>query len=230
MRGRWRYSKHDLLKLNKHILTLTICFTLASCREEDRFINGKYEGLWADTFWTYEFKHNGQFIFKSEGHYGDVTDYGFYLVKDSLLLLNPRTDWHVLDGVLKTRLKMVNGNCLRDFESNYYCLSIDATNRFIDDEIAFQDRVIAIGDTLQFVKEEKERMASYHSTDEQLAFEIDYSGIIMIDNKEFHQFDLVRYDMRDGRRNYLTFLATKEPFEIFQHNSAGNRLSLIYKE
>lgn len=214
----------------KYILIGAILIVLTSCKGKNRLLDKKYEGYWMDTGWTYEFRDNGQFIFKSMGHYGNVVDSGFYFLQDSLIFLNPRTDWHVFDGVLKTRLKIINANCIRDFDSNYYCDAVEEKDKFNETELAFQERVKGIVDTLQVVKDEKERVSSYHPDKEELDFEIIYDGIIVIDNKEFHAFSLARYDRIDGRQSYLTLLATKNPFKIFQHDIAGDKISLIYKK
>ncbi|NOT76649.1 MAG: hypothetical protein HOP08_17095 [Cyclobacteriaceae bacterium] len=213
----------------KHISIGLILILLSSCKEKGQFLDKKYEGFWAGTYWTYEFKKNGRFIFKSEGHYGNVEDSGFYFVGDSLILLNPSTDFYALDEALKTRLKIINNSCIRDFDSNYYCVVVDTIVRLSELELTFQNRVIEIVDTLQIVKDEKERVASYYHDKEELKFKVMYDGIIVIDNLEFHSFNLYRYDLIEEQKYYLTFLATKKPFEIFQLNgNSTNRLSLIY--
>jgi hypothetical protein len=214
----------------KGILLIGLISALTSCNKENRLLEKKYVGLWMETSWTYEFRDNGQFIFKSEGHYGNVIDSGFYFIHDNLILLNPRTDWHAYDGALKTRLKIIDSNCIRDFNNNFYCVTVDIINPLNENEWTFQSRVIDIIDTLQVVNDEKQRVAKHYPDNEELEFKILYERIIVIDNREFHEFNLIRYDLKEGRQYYLTFLATKKPFEIFQHNSAGNKLSLIYKE
>src|SRR5690606_34359466 len=183
------------------------CHDGSSRTVQNKFLDRRYEGYWAETLWTYEFKPDGKFIFTSEGHYGNVADYGVYLVQDSLLILTPRTDWRVLSGVLKTKLRIMSENCIRDFDSNFYCLPIDSTYRYTDEEFVFQDRVIGFMDTLQIVRKEKDRIATNHLGHEAFDLEIDFDGIIMIDGKEFQAFHLSTYDNIEGRRNYLTFLA-----------------------
>lgn len=210
---------------------------MISCREKTETdsqgqitMDTQFQGYWADTSWTYEFKANGQFVFKSDGHYGKVEDEGFYLIKDNLLFLNPNTDWHTFDGVLKTRLRILSKDCIRDFDNNYYCVSLDTLNQLNEKEWAFKSRVIEIVDTLQIVEHEKKRVASNYPENEKLDFEIMYNQIVVIDGKEFHEFNLGRYDIKDGRLSYLTFLAKKEPFEIAEYGRSGNEISIIYKE
>jgi len=208
------------------ILSLSLLF---SCQQKPKFLNNKYEGFWMETQWTYDFKPNGNFTFTSIGHFGNVVDSGFYLVKDSLIFLNPNNDWHVFDGVLRTRLKIINQNCLRDFDNNYYCLNPDSLNQLIDKEIAFQNMVISIVDTLSVVVAEKERIASHYSDPSEIEIKIRYNGIIIIDGKEFHRFDLTSYNMVDDRDlTYLVFLVSKKPFKIFKHDLKGHELNLVY--
>ncbi|MBI3221196.1 MAG: hypothetical protein HYZ44_16930 [Bacteroidetes bacterium] len=188
----------------------------------------KYEGFWADTWWTYEFNRDGQFIFRSEGHYGNVVDSGFYVIKDSLMFLNPTTDWPVFHDVLKTKLRIIDSNCLRDFNSNYYCTSVVTINQLNEKEWAFQDNVIFILDNLQIVKDKKESISSKYPKTEDLGFRIIYSGILIIDHKEFYKFDLSMYDLTHGPLICLSFLATKEPFDIFEYeNGYENKFSSV---
>ncbi len=193
-------------------------------KDSGAFIRAKYEGYWAETMWTYEFKQNGQFIFVTSGHYGNVIDSGFYLIKDSLILLNPRSDRRVADGVLMTRLKIINPECLRDYENNFYCTSLDNINELTDREFAFQENVKNILDTLQKIRIQKARIASKYP-EPNLA--IVYSGIVLIDNREFHDFRLINYDIDTGMRTYLSFLATREPFDIFEYDHMNDKMTSV---
>lgn len=87
----------------KRLLTGAILLSfVVSCTDKaskEQFLDGKYEGFWAEIMWTYELKHNGQFTFTSRGHFGNVVESGFYLMKNSLVLLNPRSDGYINAGV-----------------------------------------------------------------------------------------------------------------------------------
>jgi hypothetical protein len=116
------------LDFKKHIRTVFILALLTSCADKKEYLNKTYEGHWMETVWTYQFKDNGEFIFKTEGHYDYSQEKGRYILVDSVLLLNPDTDWSTLHGVLKTRLKIVSPECIRDYDNNFYCLTIDSVS------------------------------------------------------------------------------------------------------
>lgn len=204
------------------ILHITICCT--DKRDKCEFIDAKYDGLWAETMWTYEFKPNGQFTFKASGHYGNVVDSGFYMIRDSIVLLSPRSDWQVVSGVLKTKLKIINSGCLRDFSGNFYCASIDDINELNDSEFGYRDSVEGILDTMHVVRIERERIESRY---QEPHIDIVYNGIIVIENEEFHEFSLTNYTISTGLEVYLSFFATKKPFDIFEYDPMTKRMNSI---
>lgn len=187
-------------------------------------IHAKYEGYWAETLWTYDFEPNGNFIFRASGHYGNVVDSGTYLTGDNMIFLNPRSDWHVLAGVLKTRLKIIDSGCLRDFDSNYYCISIDDIDELSAKEFLFQDKVKTILDTTYLVRVEKERIEKRYK---EPYIHIVYNGIIVIDGNEFHEFNLKSYTINVGAEVHLSFFSTKEPFDIFVREPVANKMNSI---
>ena len=176
--------------------------------------------------WTYEFKPNGQFTFRASGRYGNVVDSGFYLMKDSLIILSPRSDWHVIAGVLKTKLKIIDSGCLRDFSSNFYCISLDDINELNETEFSFQDSVETILDTMHVVRMEKKRIESKYKDP---YIDIGYNGIIVVDNVEFHEFNLTNYTISTGHEVYLSFFAKKKPFDIFEHDPTTSSMNSILK-
>lgn len=213
-------------------ITFTIIsLTLISCNSTDqseKFTTFKKEfvGLWAETEWTYKFNEDGSFVFKSDGHYDISTDSGIYVLIDSLILLSPETDWKMYDGVLKTRLKIISDNCIRDFDDNYYCESTDSLNFHIDKEYEWQEQTKLILDSLPVVikaKSKNENMDPNSFPDK-----FDFYKIIVIEGIEYYSFRLKR---RDGLEYFtlLKMLIKKDPFEIYQHHSKGDSLSLIYK-
>ncbi len=205
------------------ILTL-----LTSCVNKKEYFSKTYEGTSMETLWTYHYKDNGEFIFKTEGHYGFTEEGGHYTLLDSIILLNPDTDWSTLDGVLKTRLKVVSPNCIRDYDNNFYCVKIDSVYEKMDTELSFELKVIELLDTMILVKDEREKW-SRNLVDKVLEFGIEYQFIIKVDNQEYHRFDLVRHQGIVDEWHDLRFLVKKRPLEIYQHKISGDSLTLIYK-
>ncbi|MBX2966245.1 MAG: hypothetical protein KF845_08885 [Cyclobacteriaceae bacterium] len=115
---------------------------------------------------------------------------------------------------------------MRDFNSNFYCTSIDDINEFNNNEFSYQDGVEAILDTMHMVRFEKERIESKY---QEPYIDIVYNGIIVIENKEFHEFNLTSYTTSAGLEVYLSFFATKKPFDIFEHDPMTNRMNSILK-
>jgi gamma-glutamylcyclotransferase (GGCT)/AIG2-like uncharacterized protein YtfP len=215
--------------VNKYkIIVFGLLLCLISCDDRKLYFDKTFEGLWAETFWTYEFKSDGTFKFITNGHYSDSEYSGDYIIKDSLIFLDADTDWPVLDGVLKTRLSIISENCLRDFDNNYYCVTIDSMNDFISKQYEFNERVIKLIDELEEVRDEKRRISTYDNGDH-YKFRIKYDGIIVIDKREYHCFNFNQATFEDSR-TFLTFLVTENPFEIYQHDNAGNKLTKVYHE
>lgn len=182
-----------------------------------------------ETLWTYHFKENGEFIFKSDGHYGNTEEYGHYAFLDSVILLDPDTDWSTLNGVLKTRLKVVSPYCIRDYDNNFYCVKIDSVYEKVDDEISFEMKVIELLDTMILVKNEREKWTR-DLVDNVLEFGIEYQFILKVDNQEYHRFDLVRHQGIVDEWHDLIFLVRKRPFEVYHYKSSGDSLALIFRE
>lgn len=212
----------------KTIIILGLLLSIISCDDRLNYFNKTYEGLWAETRWIYKFKKDGTFKFITEGHYDFSEHSGNYIIKDSIMFLNPDTDWPMLDGVLKTRLRIMSSDCIRDFDNNYYCMTTDSINEFIEQKYVFNEKAVEVIDNLNVVKDEKNRISSHHKGDS-LEFSIDYNGIIVVNRKEYHIFSLDRWTI-EGSRRYLTFLVTKRPFEVYQHDYSGNKLTKVFNE
>ncbi len=199
-----------------------------SCNFKQNHISQRYEGMWAETLWVYDFRSDGKFNFKSEGHLGGEPNTGTYAIIDSLILLNPDTNWGRGTG-LSDRLKIINANCIRDFNNNFYCVIIDSINMLNEPEYKFQASVILIIKSLEIVKDEIVRVQSVNTdkqNDYQEAPTIEYQGIIVINKKEFHEFDLMRYEL-PGEHYYLRFLTSKKPLQIHLLNNK-NEIDLVY--
>jgi hypothetical protein len=198
--------------------------TLFSCREKRPYLDHTFEGLFVETIWKYTFNTDGRFTFQSEGHYGNTIVSGTYILSDSVIFLNPETEWGVRNGVLKTKLKIINSECVRDYDCNYYCTTPDAINSHVDEEMTFQSKVIAILDSTSVVKDERLKIAT--KMDELTDVEIRYGGIIVIKNEEYHFFYLNKYNLQETI-THLTFVVRKNPFEIYQHSMQGDNLELL---
>jgi hypothetical protein len=208
--------------LKKSIFIIVV--TLFSCAEKKAVLSKTFEGLFVETIWRYTFNPDGRFTFQSEGHYGDTTVDGTYILSDSVIFLNPETEWDVRNGVLKTKLKIIDSTCVRDYDANYYCTTSDAVNNHIDEEMTFQSRVIAILDSISVVK--NERLKINADKDDLTDVEIRYGGIIVIKNEEHHFFYLSEFNLQETI-THLTFVVRKDPFEIYQHSLQGDRLELL---
>ncbi len=197
-------------------------------------MDDKFNGFWAETEWTYDFKKDGTFKFYAKGHY-DTNEYtGRYIISDSTVFLNPDTDWQTFDGVIKSRLKIMNKECLRDYDNNFYCKNYEIIDSLNDKEFEFQQKAISIIDTLSIVKKEKDRLKGIEQDNENVLdgdpeIRISYTGIIVVNRKEFHQFYLEKVALLNTWRN-LDFLVTKKPFTIYEHLGVRDSLRVIYKE
>jgi hypothetical protein len=202
---------------------------LVSCKSENtnnKIVGKEFFGYWADNLWTYHFKKDGTFVFSSKGHYTNAVEYGIYTIVDDFILLVPNTDWKVLDGVLKTKLKITSDECIRDFNDHYYCLTQDSVNYHTDLVENFQEKTISILDSLPSVRELKREIA-INEAHENPVLMIAYTGILVIENIEFQSFAL-KNTHPSNHRSYSTYLVKKHPFEIYQQNLKGNPLSLLY--
>jgi len=180
-------------------------------------IDKTFSGMWAETEWTYIFRKDGLFIFESNGHYGNTREMGSYFIVDSSIYLTPNSDWLLLDGVLKTKLKMVDKECVRDAENNFYCQRWEDVSEKSEMEYQFQQYAISIMDSLNCVMDCKEEMIDHKDFKDA---KIEYDRIFMINKEEFHKFDLVRYDLK-GRSQWLRLLVRKHPFEIYYYKFNG---------
>lgn len=210
------------------LLQLTSCYR-NSVGSNLNYIDKKFTGFWAETEWTYEFRKDGHFQFKSAGHY-DFAEYsGTYIILDSLIFTNPDSDWQLFDGVIKSRLKIINSNCIRDYDNNFYCLSIDTIEKLNEREFDFQEIVLSLLDTLPITKTKKDKLKlrigenDFDST----KIEFIYDGIIIDKKRELHLFKLQKSDLREIR-TYESYLVNKNPFEIYQHTPKRDSLILIY--
>ena len=222
----------------KIIFSCSVMFLMVSCdskrtlREEikSNLCKHEYYGMWAETIWTYQFHKDGTFTFLCDGHY-DVNhkEMGIYTVLDSFILLVPHTDWDVYWGALKTKLKYIDENCIRDYNGYYYTSNFDSINYYNGLKYDFEEFTISVLNGLEEVIEEKARFP------EKDAWPVPnprfyYDGITVVNNVELHAFSLINYDDSPHRNNLISLFIKKTPFEVYQYNSAGNKLTLIYEK
>ena len=196
-----------------------------SCDKSENFISKEYESYWLDTFWKYEFKKNGTFILSYEGHYDFKNEKGEYIIKNKTIYLNPESDWNILQGVVPNQLKIIDENCLRDKSNNYYCSKLDYSHKYKSAEYDFEKIVISKIDSLQIVKDYKDKYITKYN----IELETFFKRIIKIKNKDFYLYSLEDIKTFNNQR-HLDFLIKKKPFEIYQHHVQRDSLSLIYKD
>ncbi len=225
---------YDLLKngWRKLSMCMAIWFWISvlmiSCSSNEKdgklqTIDKSFFGMWAETEWTYIFRKDGLFIFESKGYYGNTREMGSYFIVDSSIYLTPNSDWLLLDGVLKTKLKIIDEHCIRDVDNNFYCQEFEDSDKRTHAEYEFQQYAISIMDSLNCVMDCKEEMIDHKDFKDA---KIEYDRIFMINKEEFHKFDLVRYEL-NGYSQWLRLLVRKNPFEIYYYKFNGE-LKLVY--
>lgn len=208
------------------VLFFSVLMTSCTSNEKkDRIqtIDKSFFGMWDETEWTYIFRKDGLFVFEAKGHYGDAREMGTYFISDSSIYLTPNSDWLLLDGVLKTKLKIIDERCIRDVDNNFYCQEFEDLYKRANAEYEFQQYAISIMDSLNCVMDCKAEMIDHKNFKDA---EIKYDRIFMINKEEFHKFDLVRYDS-NGYCQWLRLLVRKNPFEIYYYKF-NSELKLVY--
>gem|GEM_PF-2332751 len=206
---------------------LLTCLLCCSCNYEVSLVE-KYTGFWAETEFDYQFySSSNEFVFTTKGHFGYTTTKGKFSIVDSVIRLQPTTDWTTNQGVLKTRLVYIGENgCIRDFDDNYYCVDLDKTNHFIEQREAFRERAKK---RLFEVNGVKEIVNKHPGRD--LRFR--YQGITLIDEREYHDFQLEKRNENENSA-YLFLNVTGERYLlnvednlIYKHHSRGDSISRV---
>lgn len=195
-----------------------------SCDKSRNFIAKEYEGFWLDTYCKYEFKMNGTYKLSYEGHYDFNIERGEYIIKDKTIYLNPESDWNLLEGVVSNRLIMIDENCLRDKNNQYYCSKLEYSDNYKLSEHEFEKKAISKIDSLQIVKDYKYKFKS----EKNIELETWFKRIIKVKNKDYYWYSLENLE-NYKHKQHLNFLIGKNPFEIYQHHTQRDSLSLIYK-
>jgi hypothetical protein len=214
----------------KFSITLGVSMFFIGCNSpnagEPFYFDKTFSGLWAETEWNYQFYRDGRFELECKGHY-DFNSYpGRYFVLDSVIYLTPESDWQILDGVIKTRLKLTAGNCMRDNDSNFYCVSYDTLNHRLEGEYLWQEQIASTIDSLPEVIAEKNRVEQLKKEDYE-NINVRYHGIIMVKNTELHHFKLEK-ESAISSVGLLDFLVDRNLLKIYLHHSVRDSLSLVY--
>ena len=131
-------------------------------------------------------------------------------------------------GALKTKFKYINENCIRDYDGYYYTSSYDSTNYYNDLKYDFEEYTISILNDLEEVIKEKEMFSEKDAWGTPNPY-FYHDGIAVINNVELHLFNLIYFDDSRNENNLISFFVKKTPFEVYQYNSAGNKLTLVYE-
>lgn len=210
------------MKTYRTILAIGLILLTLSCTNKDNYIDNKFAG----TEFTYEFKKDRTYKFTGHWAFEDLEYKGRYTISDNIIFLIPDYDSHLFRGLLKPTLKIIDSQCLRDNDNNFYCTDNETVKKLDSVEYKFQEETVSILDTLQAVREERDllenRNYSYrkkHKTGPIVSdLFVDYGGIIVVDRREFHLFQYVKTDSsyRSPRQYLLRLLVSKKPFEIYR--------------
>lgn len=210
---------------------LFVLFLFGSCKE-NKLSHSKYIGLWAETKFEYIFNSNNEFIFTTSGHFGQTKSFGKYAIIDSIVLLHSYTDWNLYHGVLKNRLIIKKEfECLQDLDNNYYCLDTETLNFLIEQEEGVLGRI----KKRLLEQEEVREIISKHTGQSESKIDqpyFAYEGIVLIDNNQYHSFqlrkinhnpDILRFFTNIQNQNYLVNLKKNL---IYKHHSRGDSISI----
>lgn len=222
-----------LSNLIKIEFILVILFSIFSCKEH-KISEKKFTGFWAETTFEYSFRKGNEFNFVTEGHFGNTMTTGKYSIIDSIILLYPYTDWNRFHGVLKTRMIYVDQmNCIKDFENRFYCEDLDAINRTNESVERLKSRVIKKLLSVRDVSKKYEEFCD--KVQKEFSYlHFDYEGIILIDNRQFHSFQLKKKNesYKLSPMPYLNvqhqlYLVNLEDRVIYKHHMREDSMSLV---
>ncbi|MBL7793424.1 MAG: hypothetical protein JNK77_13930 [Saprospiraceae bacterium] len=207
---------------------------MISCANEEISLAERYTGYWAETQFDYYFYPNNEFVFKTLGHFGNTTTEGKYAVIDSIILIYPYTDWNVAHGVLKNRLVIKSENgCIRDYENNFYCENVDVLNKVSEEYFILLDSIKNRLFELDAVKEIMNQSPDSSRFDTKYP-RFRYDGITLINNNEFHGFQLEEINEESNwlQQPFLNvqnqyYLISINENMIFRHHVKGDSLSFV---
>ena len=120
--------------MKKHFIFLTTIFISLSSYSQSNSkvkIKGTFTALWAETLWSYNFKLDNTYQFKTSGHFGYTITKGLYkIIQDTIILtafpkrqqVDPNT-YFINDPLL-----IDNDNCLIDLRLGYEHIRIKHKN------------------------------------------------------------------------------------------------------
>jgi hypothetical protein len=122
------------IRLITHFIFVFAIVQTVKCQTFDK----SFSGCWADTFWDFEFKKNGQFTRISNGHYGNTTVKGKYqILNDTLKILTGHQDTH---GTINELYLIQEDTILVDIELGYgYLKSSNKYPRNMNCDLSYPD-------------------------------------------------------------------------------------------
>jgi len=186
----WKFYYHKYR--NALGFTILTFIFFSSCQRKSNYLDATYKGAWYDTWFDYTFKPNGNFIYKTRGHYGYTTTKGKYAIIDSVILLRPYTKWHLSQNVLKSGLIITNENtCLYDSKKHYYCINEDDSYAF---EEKHRNKLGIITNRLLQLEDVQKTLSEYptpQTYDEQEYYpKFEFENTIWLDKRLYYRIKL----------------------------------------
>jgi hypothetical protein len=206
-------AKHATGQMKRLLGCLLGCgCALFTCSTPKPFLAAEYNGFWSESFFKYEFKPNGHFTFKTEGHIGYNQVDGKYYLGDSMIFLVPDGDHLLLHSVLKK----VSKHVLRDNDNHLYCDNDDTLSLILDQQIEFEEKVEKI---LKIVTQ-LDKIVPYGKPAERCWLRIKPAGIVRLKGQEYQKFTVHEYN-NHFHKVYIhqAFAVLEHPFSIYEINS-----------
>lgn len=222
------------MRLKPIIFLSLFYFLFNSCEKYNVSYLKSHKSYWAETEFEYFFYPNQEFVFKTEGHFGNTESRGKYAIVDSVILLHPYTDWNLHHGVLKNKLIIRKDiKCLRDLQNNFYCTNFKDYNYITEREYILKD---SIENRLFQLKEVKKITDQYPSFSKFKRGHprFYYSGLVMIKNKQYHWFHLEEENKSEDsllpqyrRVQYKNYLINLNNNTIYKHHFYKDSISVV---
>lgn len=125
----------------KKLIYFSLLTFFISCNtntSNENTLNESYQGFWAETAFSYEFYRNGEFEFKTRGHYGDIDLKGNYSINNDTISLLFKNEQLKFDGIIGTKyLLEEDKKCIEELKTQIsYCLDAETTiQRATEDKI-----------------------------------------------------------------------------------------------
>lgn len=212
------------------LIYITCLAALFTACVKETFIEGRFKGARYSNHKSIEFSRNGTFKIVE---FNDTTA-GKYEIYDGFVVLN-YSDFY--GNNKSSKFKIVSTECIRDFDNAFYCTDEETSQKLNEAEFKFRDEIVAMLDTLREVRLYRDALVEinrdyfkkypYQGIVSDLY--VDYLGIDLVDNEEFHVFLYVKPDTSGSREYFVRFLVHKNPLEIYSVADTGRSMKSIYK-